>query len=95
MGSEVDALFFSWIRDESGIKIRGGTDRKVGIFITGDEICTNGGVHCVKYKYIGKTLDKHGARMPMHFESAWFLGGSAMKVEPKYWAVAITRWEYL
>ena len=48
MGSEVDALFFSWIRDESGIKIRGGTDRKVGIFITGDEICTNGGVQCVK-----------------------------------------------
>ena len=95
MGSEVDALFFSWIRDESGIKIRGGTDRKVGIFITGDEICTNGGVHCVMYKYIRETPDKHGARMPMHFESAWFLGGSAMKVEPKYWAVAITRWEYL
>ena len=66
-------MVFSRFRDECGIKIRGGTDRKVGIFITGDEICTNGGVHCVKYKYIRETLDKHGARMPMHFESASFL----------------------
>ena len=59
------------------------------------DLCTNGGVHCVMYKYIRETPDKHGVRMPMHFESAWFLGGSAMKVEPKYWAVAITRWKYL
>ena len=80
-------MVFRWFRDECGTKIRGGTDHKVGIFITGDEICTNGGVHCVKYKYIRETLDKHGARMPMHFESASFFGGSAMKVESKYWGI--------
>ena len=80
-------MVFSRFRDECGIKIRGGTDRKVGIFITGDEICTNGVVHCVKYKYIREALDKHGARMPMHFESASFFGGSAMKVESKYWDI--------
>ena len=53
------------------------------------------GGHCVKYIYIRETLEKHGARMPMHFECAWFLVDSAMNVEPKYGAEPITRWEYL
>ena len=65
------------------------------VVLSAHDMVLNGGEHCVKYKYIRETPDKHGARMPMHFESAWFLGGSAMKVEPKYWVVPITWWEYL
>ena len=61
----------------------------------GDQICKIGGVHCVKYKYIRESLEKHGARMPMHFECAWFLGGSVLNVEPKYGVEPNTRWEYL
>ena len=33
--------------------------------------------------------------MPMHSESACFLGGSAMKVEPNYEAESVTWREYL
>ena len=55
----------------------------------------NGGVHCVKYKYIREILYKDGVWMLMDSENACFIGASAMKVEPNSDAESITWREYL